>query len=244
MSDRNSDRKTTVRQENTSNSRPDYFGSSKANFKMAGHHAMQGAAKSMDHYSRSVSSTGPSQSNVGKTMQAAGAIGAGRKEYGQAAKDATRAAGDWSKGAIRGFGEYANQGADKVANYNNMKMYQAMAPKQRNNVGNARAKASQEKQSSGYKPKANQMNQSKVNQPVNKGIEAARQKSAAKQTVTKTGPSTNQGIKSYQSKAGGQSAGSSKGSASSGAAKGSSSSSGKSGGSSSGSQSGGSSKGR
>jgi len=68
--------------------------------------------------------------------------------------------------------------------------------------------------------------------PSNKGIEAARQKAAAKQTGAKTGQSTNQGIKNYQNKASEKSAGSSKSSASSGAAKGLSSSSGKSSGSS------------
>jgi len=40
----------------------------------------------------------------------------------------------------------------------------------------------------------------------NKGIEAARQKAAANKTGSNTGQSTNQGIKSFQSKASGQSA--------------------------------------
>ena len=62
----------------------------------------------------------------------------------------------------------------------------------------------------------------------NKGIEAARQKSAAKAGTSATGQSTNQGIKSFQSKSGGQAAASN--SASAGQA------GGKSGGQSTGSQ--------
>lgn len=84
----------------------------------------------------------------------------------------------------------------------------------------------------GKSPSA-ELNNMKIHQAIsshgqsNKGIEAFRQKESAKQTAPNTGESTNKGIKSYQSKAGGQSTDSSKGGASS-TTKGSSENSGKS----------------
>ena len=82
----------------------------------------------------------------------------------------------------------------------------------------------------------------------NKGIEAARQKAAAKPTVTSKGKSTNKGIASYQRKASGKSKGASasgtiKAASASGTIKAASASAGKSGGSSSGGKSSGSSSG-
>ena len=88
-----------------------------------------------------------------------------------------------------------------------------------------------------------QLNNMKINQSItqgrqaaqsgqNKGIESARQKTAAVKTA-QTGKSNNQGIKNLQNKTSGQSSGNSK-SVSSGTSKGSGSGSGQSGGSSKG----------
>jgi hypothetical protein len=94
------------------------------------------------------------------------------------------------------------------------------------------ATANQWRQAHGYAP----MGQ-RSNSQGNKGIEAARQKAAQKQSGTsasQSGQSTNQGIKSYQSKTTGQAPSSLK---SNSAIKGASTGNGKSGGSSSGGQS-------
>jgi len=99
-----------------------------------------------------------------------------------------------SKGFIEGV--VRQHGESPAAKLNNLQIQQAIETRGQSNQQNAQKPA------------------------VNKGIEAARQKAAAIQTETKTGQSTNQGIKSYQEKASGQSAGNSKGSASGGQSKG------------------------
>jgi len=181
MSDSNFNRKNNARQENIKLS----------HYELGRGCLRDGLQKSATRYGEI------SQRSTPHTARdAAGQIGqsvwAGAKDYG-------KAAAHYGKGFMQGVSQQHPSPGQQL---NNMKINQAIVE--------GRSKANQIKQNSGYTPKVNQVNQQKtiIKQPNikttqsdnNKGIETARQESSEKQLGINANKSSNQGIKSFQSK--------------------------------------------